>query len=215
MTYLEIVNEVLRRLREREVSSINQTTYSKMVGDFVNDAKRDIETSWDWGANRDIISVYTIVEEPTYTLTGFGQFGRILSSWNDTSNRNMYERSQQWLDARRYGADDVPGSPYLYAFRGQDANQDAILEVYPTPDAAYTLKLNCYLPQPELVNPSDVLNIPWRPVALLAAAMLAEEKGEAGGSTSARYFEMANKAISDAIAIDANRYPAELMFVGV
>ena len=46
MTYLDIVNNVLRRMREDEVSSIAETTYSKMVGDFVNDAKGIIETSW-------------------------------------------------------------------------------------------------------------------------------------------------------------------------
>jgi hypothetical protein len=42
--------------------------------------------------------------------------------------------------------------------------------------------------------------------------MLAEEKGETGGSTSARYFEMADKAISDAIAYDAGRHPMEAIW---
>ena len=40
MTYLNLVNNVLRRLREEEVSSVQDSTYAKMVGDFVNDAKR-------------------------------------------------------------------------------------------------------------------------------------------------------------------------------
>jgi len=43
MTYLNIVNNVLRRMREEEVTSVSSTTYSKMVGDFVNDAKRMVE----------------------------------------------------------------------------------------------------------------------------------------------------------------------------
>ncbi len=38
-TYLNIMNEVLRRLREAEVSDVTENTYSKMVGDFINDAK--------------------------------------------------------------------------------------------------------------------------------------------------------------------------------
>ena len=33
------MNNVLRRLREEEVNSVNNSTYSKMVGDFINDAK--------------------------------------------------------------------------------------------------------------------------------------------------------------------------------
>jgi len=47
MTYLDVVNNVLRRMREEEVNSVSDTTYSKMVGDFVNDAKRIVENAWD------------------------------------------------------------------------------------------------------------------------------------------------------------------------
>ena len=47
MTYLNLVNGVLRRLREDEVTSVTANTYSKMVSDFVNDAKDLVETSWD------------------------------------------------------------------------------------------------------------------------------------------------------------------------
>jgi hypothetical protein len=39
MTYLNLVNNVLRRLREDEVSNVSESTYSAMVGDYVNDAK--------------------------------------------------------------------------------------------------------------------------------------------------------------------------------
>ena len=52
MTYLDVVNNVLRRKREEEVASVSSNTYSKMVGDFVNDAKRTVEDSWDWSALR-------------------------------------------------------------------------------------------------------------------------------------------------------------------
>ena len=52
MTYLQLVNNVLRRMREEEVPSVDSSTYSKMIGDFVNDAKKLIETSWDWSALR-------------------------------------------------------------------------------------------------------------------------------------------------------------------
>ena len=38
-TYLSLMNNVLRRLREDEVAEVTQTTYSKMVGDYINDAK--------------------------------------------------------------------------------------------------------------------------------------------------------------------------------
>ena len=45
MTYLQLVNSVLRRLREDEVTTVGQTSYSKLIGEFVNDAKRTVEDS--------------------------------------------------------------------------------------------------------------------------------------------------------------------------
>ena len=36
MTYLQIVNQVLRRMRQAEVASVTESTYSTMIADFVN-----------------------------------------------------------------------------------------------------------------------------------------------------------------------------------
>ena len=41
MTYLQLVNSVLRRLREEEVSTVSQNSYSKLIGEFVNDETGD------------------------------------------------------------------------------------------------------------------------------------------------------------------------------
>ena len=50
MTYLNIMNNVLRRLREEEVSTVTESTYSKMAGDFINDAKTIVAEAADWSA---------------------------------------------------------------------------------------------------------------------------------------------------------------------
>ena len=70
MTYLNLVNNVLRRLREDEVSSVQDNTYSKLVGDFVNDAKRMVEDAWDWSALRTTLTVTTSAGTFNYVLTG-------------------------------------------------------------------------------------------------------------------------------------------------
>ena len=59
MTYLQLVNSVLRRLREDEVSSVSQNAYSKLVGELVNEAKQTIEQTWDWTALRTTKSINT------------------------------------------------------------------------------------------------------------------------------------------------------------
>ena len=50
-TQLTIVNNILRRLREDEVTSVADNSYSKLIGQFVNDAKADIEdVNHEWSA---------------------------------------------------------------------------------------------------------------------------------------------------------------------
>ena len=56
-TYLSLMNNVLRRLREDEVSEVTQTTYSKMVGDYINDAKSLVQDSHAWSTLRKTIVV--------------------------------------------------------------------------------------------------------------------------------------------------------------
>ena len=209
MTYLELVNSALTRLRENSVSTVSQTTYSAMVGAFINDAKRQIEQAWDWNANRQILTISTVADTSTVTLTGAGLESKILSSWNDTKNSRLRLQSQAWFDKQNYGGVVAsPNTPSNFCWRGDDTT-DSIIELWPTPDAVYSLKFNTVTNQADLSSDSTVLNIPPRPVFLLAVAMLAEEKGETGGSTSARYFEMADKALSDSIAFDAAKHSTE------
>ena len=60
MTYLETVNSVLLRLRENEVPSVSNNNYSKLIGEFVNDAKRIVEDSWDWHSLRTTFTITTV-----------------------------------------------------------------------------------------------------------------------------------------------------------
>ena len=73
MTYLEAINNVLRRLREDEVTTTSETSYSALIGDLVNDAKKLVEDSWTWSSLRSTIQVPTAVGQAEYSLTGSGQ----------------------------------------------------------------------------------------------------------------------------------------------
>ena len=66
--------------------------------------------------------------------------------------------------------------------------------------------------QAELTNDSDDLLVPSKPVIHLAVALLARERGETGGTSTAEYFAIADKYLSDAIAIDAAKHPEEMIF---
>lgn len=215
MTYLQIINAVLRRLREDEVTQWDQTEYSQMVGDFVNDAKRIVEGRWQWSGNRQIITVTTSNGVDEYSLTGFGQDGTVLSAYNDTSNWMLRKRPQAWMDEQDNSNGVSNASPSAYCFRGVDSSDDSKIQVWPVPDGVYTLNFNVSVYQADLAANDTALNIPALPVIHLAVAMLAEEKGEAQGTTSARYFEMADRFLADAIINDANKNPEELQWVEV
>ena len=47
MTYLDIVNNILKRLRERTVSTVNESSYSSLIAVLVNDAKESVENAWN------------------------------------------------------------------------------------------------------------------------------------------------------------------------
>ena len=212
MTYLNLVNNVLRRLREDEVTNVSESTYSKMVGDFVNDAKDLVETAWDWSALRNTLTITTAADDYTYSLTGSGDKGKVFRIINDTSNCELQYQTQAWFDNEFFVNNPVSGAPKYFTYNGVDANGDTQIDVYPKPDGVYSLKVKVVLRNVPLSADADTLAIPSSPVIHMAVALLARERGETGGTSTAEYFALADKYLSDAIAIDAARHPEEMIF---
>ena len=209
MTFIELINAVQKRLRETTTSGVDTTKYSTLIGAFVNDAKTIVESSWDWSQNRSMVTVTTVADTESYVLTGVGQEPEVLGSWNDTQNAYLPKRQELAAKHKEFSQDLLKGDPDWWTFDGSDGT-DAQIRLYPTPNDVYSLKFWVYNQQAELTAAADVLLVPWKPVVLLAVAMLAEEKGETGGTTSARYFAMADKILSDAIARDASQSDKEI-----
>jgi hypothetical protein len=212
MTYLNLVNNVLRRLREDEVSNVSESTYSKMVGDFVNDAKELVETAWDWSALRTTLTITTAADDYTYSLTGSGNEGKVLNLINDTSNLTMQYQTQNWFDDKFFVQTPASGAPEYFTYNGVDGSGDTQIDVYPKPDGVYSLKAKMVIRNVALSADSDTLAIPSSPVIHMAIAFLARERGETGGTSTVEYFAIADKHLSDAIALDAQKHPEETIF---
>ena len=212
MTYLDLVNNVLRRIRETEVSSVQTNAYSKLIGDLINDAKDLVETSWDWSALRTTLTITTTADVFNYSLTGSQNNIKELNVLNDTSNLIMQYQTNNWFDSQFLLGNPVSGAPLYYTYNGVDSDGDTLIDVYPKPDGVYSLRFNCALRNPDLSSDIDTLKIPPMPVMHLAVAFASRERGETGGTSSAEYFSMANKYLSDAIAMDAARHPEETIF---
>jgi len=215
MTYLDLVNNVLRRMREEEVATVSSTTYSKMVGDFINDAKRLVETAWSWSALRTTITVTTEDDVFAYALTGTETDFTAVTALNDTSNSFLEYRPSIWFADKYLTQEVLKGSPAYYTYNGVDVNGDTLVELYPKPDGVYTLRFDVILRNNDLSNDTDKLYIPHMPVMHMAIALLARERGETGGTSAPEYFAIADKYLSDAIALDAAKHPDEVTWYTV
>ena len=211
MTYLNIMNNVLRRLREEEVNSVNDSTYSKMVGDFINDAKSIVEQANDWSGLRKTLVIPTTASDNLYTLVDSANLVKVMSVINDTQNCFMEYQTKDWFNDKLYISNPVEGAPKYYTFNGL-TNGDTQVLVNPTPDGVYSLRFNVVQRQDELTLDGDSLLIPAQPVIHYAVALLARERGETGGTSTVEYFGIADKYLSDAIAIDAAKHPEEMIF---
>ncbi len=220
MTYLNLMNNVLRRLREEEVTTVNETAYSKMAGDFVNDAKTMVEQAADWSGLRSTISFFTSADDNTYSLLESGDDVKVMCAFDSTSKSELQYQTKEWFYNERYvnktlliaAKGGLVGSPQYYTFDGIDSNGDTQIRVYPMPDDAYTVAFEVVKRQADLSLDGDTLLIPSKPVIHLAVALLARERGETGGTSTAEYFSIADRYLSDAIAIDAAKHPEEMIF---
>jgi hypothetical protein len=212
MTYLNLMNNVLRRLREEETTSVTSTTYVKMVSDFINDAKKLVEEAADWSALRETIVVTTTASDNSYSLTGGGDNVKVMSVINDTQNCFMEYQTKDYFNDQLYISSAAEGTPKYYTFNGLDTNGDTQVLVGPTPDGVYSLRFDVIKRQADLSANTDSLLVPAMPVVHYAVALLARERGETGGTSTTEYFSIADKFLSDAIAIDAAKHPEEMVF---
>lgn len=208
MTYLEIVNRVLRRLREAEVSTVSANTYSTLIGDLVNSIKNEVENSYNWSVLRQTLSTSTSADVFNYTLSGSGTRFKLLDVVNDTSNWFMKERDSTWFNRQFLLVDPQKAAPQFYNYNGVDSNGDTQIDIYPIPDGVYDIRFNVILPQTDLVNDTDVIKVNPQVVIEGTLARAVSERGEDGGNQDleGRYRNM----LADLIAIEANNRPDEI-----
>jgi hypothetical protein len=211
MTYLQLINAVMRKLREDEVTTANETDYSKLIGDFVNDAVNAVEAAWDWSSLRDTITFSTVADSDTYSLTDFGIRGEVMSVYNETNNSELRQRSKGYILDKQVKSTGT-GNPMYWTLNGTDANNDAKIILYPKPDSAYVITANVILRNTSLSNDSDSTKLPTLPIIQMAFAYALRERGETGGQSASEQLVIARNDLANAIALDAGNNAGELVF---
>ena len=69
MTLLQMVNRVLRRLREDQVTDLTTDAYSKLVAEFVADAHREVVQAHDWSVMDKGVVITVVPGRSSYSLS--------------------------------------------------------------------------------------------------------------------------------------------------
>jgi hypothetical protein len=215
MTYLELINDVLIRLRETTVSTNSETSYSTLIGKFVNDAKRQVEDAYAWNVLGTTITLSTTSSTYSYALTGAGQKFQVQDVINVTGNVGM--KNIDFVSMNRYQNFSTPinGIPTNFAFDGVDSNGDTKVTLYPRPDGVYSIPFSLTVPQSTLTADATVVKVPDVLVAQNAYARALVERGEDGGLSSSEAYALYKTMLSDYIALEGTRYPENQGFVAI
>ena len=206
MTYLELVNDVLIRLRESSVTTVSETAYSSLIGKFVNDAKRQIEDSFNWNALSTTVTITTVANTHAYSLTGAGQKFQVNDAINKTSNVGLSNISFVRMNRNLNFGTPATGVPAEYAFSGVDGSGDTKVELYAIPDAVYSIVFDLAVPQAALSADGTSVKVLDYLVAQSAYARALIERGEDGGTASSEAYALFRGMLSDAIALESTRY---------
>ena len=207
MIYLQLVNDVLARLRESSVATVTATAYSTLIGKFVNDAKRQVEDAWDWDVLSTDITVNLSAGTSTYVVTGSGVRHKkeVINCTTASALNQLRKRPIQWIIDQQQLSTVQRGSPAYYAWNGSDGT-DSKIEIFPTPDSSYTLAVSIYVPQAVLAADATVITIPHDAVIMGAYARALAERGEDGGLSSSEAYGLYKSILADQIAIEASRF---------
>ena len=209
MTYLELVNDVLIRLRESSVTTVGETTYSSLIGKFVNDAKRQIEDSYNWNCLGSVITVTTVANTSSYSLTGAGQKFRVNDVINTTSLIGLNNITFVEMNRRLNFSPTATSIPSEFTFNGVDGSGDIKVDLFPIPSGVFTILFDLVVPQATLSADATSVKVLDYLVSQSAYARGLIDRGEDGGTNSSEAYALFKGMLSDAIALESTRYPED------
>lgn len=229
MTYLDLVNSILVRLREDPVGSVSQTDYSRLVGAFVNDAKRVVEDSWPWAILlRSCLITLTAGTATSYDLEDvipqesgdqFNERARLyvepatgealVYSLTSGKERQIQVAGQSSEKIRRTVMTNASQSGQVEAiFIGVNLSAmsgKSKMRIFTVPrssDAVETIQLFIINPQNNLTADTEELLVPYDPVIQLAYLYCLYERGEELGEMLTLTANKAEAALADAIMLE-------------
>lgn len=227
MTVLEIVNRVLRRLREDTVTTITETSYSALVGEFVADIHEEL-LEHEWSSMEHTVDVPVDAAQRVLDLSrteansgdvattsrvpttdSIIYFAKVFDDTSDTDGMPLFIVSPQEIECRyQEDRDQELTDPIWIAFRNHPDRDGLEATIYPPPLSARHIRIYAWTPEAPIDIDTDdnrEVLVPARPIRLgalyLALNERGEELGEPGGVAERRYEE----SVGQALEADVNR----------
>lgn len=201
-----------------------------MLGALVNDAKREVEDSWQWSALQDNLSFTTSIGTYQYDLSTINTGIR---------GTPANDRARLWVDpttSKPYLINTTPNfefnldyEPTLsdYSIKTAIINQavkdipkywqvfpsptittagqwNKQLRLFAPPDKAYTMQMWLVNPTPDMSADTDFCLVSSAPIILKAYLFALYERGEELGEMLTLTTDKVEQSLSDAIAYDQN-----------
>lgn len=216
-TYLSLVNDVLVRLREPTVSTVTQTSYSSLIGKFINDAKRQVSDAYDWDAFNQAVTVTTVAGQVgNYSLTNAGIRFKTMDVINTSRFYQLTPLSHSDHDVFYYTIPTpIQNLPMYYTVQGVDTNGDLKVKFWPVPDDVYNIRFSLIVPENDMSSDSDTTLLAKEPIILGAYARALVERGEDGGLSSSEAYAMYKSSLADLISLELARSPENDSFEAI
>jgi hypothetical protein len=223
--WLQLVNQVLRRLREDEVTDVNATSYSKLIGTFINDAKREVENAWYWKSLNSTVRISVPATNETFFSLSSGSSYVVGSSYGNSRSKILYDSSmrpmvycttpsKEYQLCEMYNL-DMDSYQHLNpdALEMTDQNYFALSPSVATDEMRIRFRdyhlesrsyaVGMYTPQADFEDQTTVLLAPWRPVVHLALIYALDERGEEIGEPGSKAWLRYETSLADEVALDA------------
>jgi hypothetical protein len=215
-SYLDLVNAVLLRVREPTVQTVSQSSYSQLIGEMVNETKREVEDSWNWAILRTTKTITTSATVYGYEIPSTNPRTKVLSVYLPSAHMYLEKVSEDRMNTLLFVNPTQAGRPYYYSFGSSTPSTGVLtLNVFPIPDQAYTIKVECVVPQEDLVNDLDNAWLPKDMIVQGAYLRAINERGEDGGRLSDQQSELYRKTVANYISIEAERFKDEITWDAV
>ena len=208
MTYLEAINGVLLRMRSSQVSSWDASDYSKLVGQFVNEAKREVEDAHEWHTLRNSGLTALIGQGSAQaSFPNTNERTRIIQVFDDDQNCLLYPKRRNEITRLKNQGTNSPGQPGFYALSGYTDAGLIEIEIWPDSDGSRTIRMDAIVPQSDLMSNNTVISVSSAPVKLRALALALAERGDDQGQSFAQVMNEYQIALTDAVNRDKDNGP--------